>query len=137
LLQKILKTSLVVPHNCKNSNDLINKTQNIYIPDNYDLVSLDVTSLFTNVSINKVLNILERPLMKRPLIQHHTSIPKNEFLEATKFVLKSTYFKFNDKIYKQTYGAPMDSPLFPIVADLTLQNLETLILSELTFTPPF
>jgi len=31
----------------------------------------------------------------------------------------------------------MGSPLSLIVADLTLQNLETHILSELTFTPPF
>jgi len=135
LLQKILKTSSVVPHSCwKNSNVLINKIQNIHIPDNYVLVSLDVTSLFTNVPIDKVLNIID---MKWPLIEHYTSIPKNEFLEATKFVLNSTYFKFNDKIYKQTYGAPMGSPLSPIVADLILQNLETLILGELTFTPPF
>jgi len=105
LLQKILKTSLVVSHSCcKNSNDLINKIQNIYIPDNYDLASLDVTSLFTNVPIDKVLNIFE---MKWPSIEHYTSIPKNEFLEATKFVFNSTYFKFNDKIYKQTYGALM------------------------------
>jgi len=58
------------------------------------------------------------------LIKGHTSLPKNEFLNAVKLVLNSTYFKFNNKIYRQTYGASMGSPLFPIVADLVLQNLE-------------
>jgi len=68
------------------------------------------------------------------LIEGHTSLSKNEFLDAVKLVLNSTYFKFNNEIYKQTYGAPMGSP---IIADLVLQNLEAHTFDKLFFIPPF
>jgi len=69
------------------------------------------------------------------LIECHTSLPKNEFLDAIKLVLNSTYFKFNNKIYRQLYGAPMGSLLSLI--DLALQNLELHMLDKLSFNPPF
>jgi len=31
----------------------------------------------------------------------------------------TTFFSFNNKIYKQAFGAPMGSPLLPIIADYT------------------
>jgi len=133
-LQNALKISLTIPQNCcKNSIDLINKIQDIHIPDDFDLIFLDVTSLFTNVHTNMILNILES---RWNLIEHHTSLPKNEFLDAINMVLNS-YFKFNDKVYKQIYGTPMSSPLSLIVADLALQDLELHTLSKLPFSLPF
>ena len=43
-----------------NSYALIKKLKNIEIPDDYILLSLDVTSLFTNITLEAVLNSLER-----------------------------------------------------------------------------
>jgi len=53
---------------------------------------------------------------------------QQEFLHVIKFVLGSTFFKFNDKIYKQIFGAFMGSLLSPIIADLILQNLKSHLL---------
>jgi len=53
------------------------------------------------------------------------------------FVLEFTYFHFNNRVYKQTYGAPMGSLLSPIVADLIMQHLESSILSDLSYKPNF
>jgi len=64
------------------------------------------------------------------------SYPKKLIL-ATKFVLQSTFFHFNNKYYKQTFGAPMGSPLSPIVADLVLQKLESQTISKLPFKLDF
>lgn len=50
---------------------------------------------------------------------------------AIKFILTSTYFTFNNKIYKQIHGTPMGSPLSPIIADLVMQDLETTTLNTL------
>jgi len=134
-LQRVLKNSLITPQNCcRNSFDLINKIQGTYVPDGFDLISLDVTSLFTNVPVDLILNIIDN---RWNLIEHHTSLPKYEFLGAINMVLNSTYLKFNDKVYKQTYGTPMDSPLSPIVADLALQELELHTLSNLAIPLPF
>jgi len=56
--------------------------------------------------------------------------------KEVEFTLNSTYFMFNGRIYKQTFGAPMGSSLSPI-ADLALQNLESCILKNLPFNPLF
>jgi len=106
----------------------------LYIPDNCILVSLDVISLFTNVPIDSVIEILEE---KWPYIEKHSIIPKEEFLNAINLVLHSTFFTFNNKFYKQTYGAPMGSPLSPIIADLFLQKLENDVLNSLQIKPIF
>jgi len=58
-LQKILRESLPISKSCKNSFDLINELRNIHILDNFGLVSLDVTSLFINVPIDVVLELLD------------------------------------------------------------------------------
>jgi len=88
-----------------------------------------VISLFTNVSIEMVMDILDK---KWSFIEKHSSLLKIEFFKAIKLVLHSTFFTFNNKYYNQTYEAPMWSPLSPIVTDLVLQKLESDILNKFT-----
>jgi len=99
-LKIILQASFPITcNNFKNSVEIVKKLANIHIPDDHDLVSLDVVLLFTNVPIDMVMEILDN---RWNLIESHTKIPKEEFLNAVKFTLNSTYFIFNGKIYKQT-----------------------------------
>jgi len=134
-LQKILQVSLpMASSHINNSLDLIHKLESLYIPENCILVSLDVISLFTNVPIESVMDILEE---KWSFIEKHSNIPKDEFFNAINLVLHSTFFTYNNKFYKQTYGTPMGSPLSPIIADLVLQKLETDVLSDLLVKPIF
>jgi len=107
---------------------------NLHIPDDCCLASFDVVSLFTNVPIDLVVQIVEE---KWPHIEANTSLPLNEFILSIKFVLESTYFHFNNRVYKQTFGGAMGSPLSTMVADLILQKLESSILNELPFKPTF
>jgi len=62
-----------------------------------------------------------------------TKILKQEFINAIKMILDSTFFTFNNKIYKQKFGTSMDSPLSPIIADIVLEDLETMVLNNLSF----
>jgi len=57
------------------------------------------------------------------LISKNCKLPKKEFLGAVKLVLDSSYFFFNDLLYRQKFGSPI-SPLSPIAADLMMQELE-------------
>jgi len=58
------------------------------------------------------------------MIEKNTNIFKEEFIRVIKLILSSTYFIFNNKIYRQTFVSPMGSPLSSIIANLVLQDLE-------------
>ncbi|XP_039312984.1 uncharacterized protein LOC120359472 [Solenopsis invicta] len=59
------------------------------------------------------------------------------FEPAVQFVLTSTFFTFNNKIYKQTFGVPMGSPLSPVIADIVMQDLESKVLNNINVILPF
>jgi len=121
-LQKIISNSLIHDNKqVKNSFELYNSLSGKKICNTHILASLDVISLFTNVPQNLAI---ESILKRWTLIELKTSIPKEDFIEAIKLILSSTFFVFNNKIYRQTFGTPMGSPLSPIIANLVLQDLE-------------
>ncbi|XP_071653840.1 uncharacterized protein [Temnothorax longispinosus] len=118
----------------KNSIDLVEELGNAHVNDGYKLISLDVVSLFTNVPIERVLDSIT---VRWNFISKNCKIPKAEFFIAVRLVLNSTFFIFNGKIYRQTFGVPMGSPLSPMAADIVLQDLETIALATLKYIPPF
>ena len=65
------------------------------------------------------------------LIENNTVLPEDEFILAVQFVMSSTYFTFNNVIYQQTYGTPMGSPLSPVIADIVVQDLESVALNSI------
>ena len=70
-------------------------------------------------------------------ISKEYSLPKNEFLGAIRFVLDSTFFSFDNKIYKQSFGTLMGSPLLPVIADLVMRRLKTVSLISLNLDTLF
>jgi len=52
------------------------------------------------------------------------------------FVLDSTFFKFEQKIYKQNFGTSIGG-LTAVIADLVIQGLEREVLGKLDFRLPF
>jgi len=70
------------------------------------------------------------------MIQVNTAIPKDEFINAVKLIINSTFFQFNNTIYKKIFGTSIGSPLSPIVADIVLQDLEIKALECLSFRIP-
>jgi len=134
-LQEIISDNLE-PNNTsiKNSFECFNLLSGKIINDNDVLISLDVTSLFTNVPLNLALDGLQK---RWPLIESKTNIPKNEFLSAIDLIFSSNFFTFNNVIYKQIFGTPMGSPLSPVIADIVMRDLETTCLQKLKFNPIF
>jgi len=92
------------------------------------LASLNVVSLFSNVPLHLALNSIEK---RWDYISRKTSIPKQEFIIAVKFVLNSTFFAFNNKFYKQKFGTPTGSPLSSNIADIVMQALEEIVILKL------
>lgn len=61
------------------------------------LLSLDAVSLFTNIPTDLTVQSIAN---RWNFIEQNTNIPLDEFITAIKFVLSSTYFTFNNIIYK-------------------------------------
>jgi hypothetical protein len=134
-LHKILFANLPICDSyIKNSTELYKKLSGIHISNNNVLASLDVTSLFTNVPFDLVIEGLKN---RWTYIRDETRIPLSEFLLAIQFVLDSTYFTFGSVIYKQTFGMPMGSPLSPILADIVMQDLEKKAINSLNYELQF
>ena len=104
-----LKNAIPIPKShINNSFELKKKLANITVPDGYIFASLDVCSLFTNISLEDVLDSLDRRIVH---IRNKCKIPFDELREVVDFLYKNTIFIFNKKIYKQIFSSPMGSPL--------------------------
>jgi len=121
LLGTISISTSVSQNHIGNSFELVEKLKNTHIEDEFSLISLDVISLFTNIPIDlAIISLIDR----WDFISISCNIPKDEFLHAVQFVLESTFFSFDNQIYKQNFGIPIGSPLSPIIADIVMQDLE-------------
>jgi len=102
------------------------------IENDFCLISLDVVSLFTNVPTD-----LENILKRWSSISDNCDIPKDEFLGAVRLILDSTFFIFDNQIYKQNFGTPMGSLLSLVIADIVMQDLENAVLETIQFPISF
>ena len=84
--------------------DLINKLNSKIPSYKYNLVSFDVTSLFTKVPINDLLGYLKTELDKNCNI---FSLNTNTIIELIKICVIDSKFTFNNKFYKQKFGLSM------------------------------
>ena len=79
------------------------------------LVSYDVTSLFTNISLHETIGIAIT------LIFNHNpnlNITRKELKKLYLFATSQTHFIFNSKFYNQIDGVAMGSPLAPVLANI-------------------
>jgi len=130
-LHEILNCSIKKPaSNIKDSWSFVRKINKITIYSDEILMSLDVTSLFTNIPKELVMRGIRSRWND---IKKATKMSETQFLNAIELVLSSTCFKFDGKFYEQTYGSPMGSPLSPILADIIMDDLENNCLADLDF----
>lgn len=66
-------------------------------------------------------------------IKTHTKILKTAFTNLLKNCVKANFFSFNDVMYHQVHGMPMDSPLSPVLADLIMEKLLDFVIPLLSF----
>lgn len=87
-LHDILFKNLPNPNShIENSFALTKKLNNMFLDDHYELISLDVVSLFTNVPLELVTSGIAK---RWHFIKNNTSIPYNEFLISLKLIILLT-----------------------------------------------
>ena len=95
----------------------------------YRFASFDVESLFTSVLLSKTINIiLDRKYNKKLL---KTNIKKRAMKKLLKDCCTKNTFSFNNTIYEQIDGVSMGSCLGPVLANIVMTELETVIVDKL------
>ena len=107
--------------------------QNLDIDPNVFMCSFDVSSLFTNVSLDETINICLEALYDNSDLQ--PLIPKDVFVELMKSATPSVDFSFNKTMYKQTDGVAMGSPHGSAMASIFVGYYEEKLFSQ-TQKPP-
>ena len=84
--------------------------------------SLDVDSVFTNISLKETISICTSLIYKN--VDVIEGINKSAFENLLSLATQESYFMFNDILYKQKDGVAMGSPLGPTMANVFLSFYE-------------
>lgn len=123
VLSKIGKANWCI----KNSYDFVRLINGLTIPNGYGMHSFDVVSLFTNIPTDLVISTVDSRWHE---ICSHTTIPKQEFIEMLNLCQNNSYFLSGGNFYHQITGVPMGSPMSPIVAELAMDHILDLAITE-------
>ena len=124
-LAKILKPLVgMSSHNVQNTRNIVEHIKDVRLRQGECIISYDVTTLFTFVPIQPVLNIFQQRLAKEKDLQKKTCMTIKQIISLLEFCLNSTSFVFQGQYYQQMEGAAMGSPLSPIVANIFMENFE-------------
>ena len=121
-LAKLLTPLTKSDQNIDSTKDFIDKLKTMRISEGYKMVSLDVVSLFTSVPLDYTINLILDKVFKDKLVK--TKLSRAELKELLELCTKKMHFSFNNKVYKQTNGVAMGSPLGPVIANIFMVHLE-------------
>ena len=108
----------------KNSFEFVELISSINIGKSELQVSFDVVSLFTSVPLKTAKIIVANRVRDDCILGGRTSLTVPELMEALDICLQSSFFVYNNFIYKQIFGCPMDSPLSAIIANMVMEEIE-------------
>ena len=118
----------------KDTTHFLNKLEHLeQLPQNAFLVTLDVSSLYTNIPHNEGIDAYRHFLNTRD--RNASSISTETLCDLLRMILTMNNFSFNDKHYLQTHGTAMGTRMAPSYANLFLAKFEMDALSRAPFQP--
>ena len=97
------------------------------------LVTIDVSSLYTNIIHEEGLDAMEQWM-----IANNTSLQRANLIKTLgNLVLKNNYFEFNGNLYLQKQGTAMGTRMAPNYAIIYMHKIETELLQKTTLKPSF
>ena len=113
---KIQPLMLKLPTFLRDTTDLLNHLNEIKPTPNTRIISLDVTSLYTN--------ILQRLGINSIRTVGAALYPNVDYNTAAQLVLENNIFKFNGDHYIQTQGTAMGTWMTPVYANIFMYTIE-------------
>ncbi|XP_074037086.1 uncharacterized protein [Leptinotarsa decemlineata] len=114
----------------KNSRHFVELLGSIEVTQENKLISFDVESLYTNVPVEEVLQIIQRKLSEDGNLKERTNLPIEVIMELLGCCVRNCYFQLKDEFFTQDEGLPMGSPLSPVIANIYMEWFETLAIQE-------
>ena len=100
-------------------------------PTNTFLVTMDVTSLYTNIPHPELEEAIVEAVNQNP---DPLRPPLNLILQAMRHVLRNNVFEFNGQVYRQVCGTAMGTPMAPTAANLFMAKFEESLLTKCPWT---
>ena len=110
----------------KDTTDLINFIDRIKLPNSAILVSMDVTSLYTNIPQRKGITTVCHAY--KEFHQGSPPVPTRFLGEMLSLILQENSFQFNGKDYLQTHGTAMGTKMAVAFANIFMAKIEKEIL---------
>ena len=98
-----------------------------------NLVSYDAASLFTNIPLQKTIDIAINLIFNS---NPNLNITRKELKKLFLFATSQTYFIFNSKFYNQIDGVAMGSSLAPVLANIFIGFHESKWLNQYNLNKP-
>ena len=126
------KTLSTIPSYIKDTKAFINIIENLRIPHNALLVTVDVVGLY--------LNIPQKEGIERVIKYHYDKfpdevVPKNHLRAFMQTILKHNIFHFAGKMFKQIKGTAMGTKFAPSFANIFMASVEEDFLGNYPQTP--
>ena len=125
LLQPIAQTQLSY---IKDTTDFINFLEKTKIGQDTILVSMDVSSLYTNIPQEEGMNIVCKAYEK--FHKHNTPIPTHYLREMLGLILNENSFQFNGENFLQTHGTAMGTKMAVSFANIFMAEIETKLIQQ-------
>ena len=113
----------------ESTKEFINRIKGTKAPEGYVMISFDVVSLFTNVPLQRTIDIILHKIYTEKKIT--TKIPRNKMKELLLLCTQEVPFTFNGESYMQVDGVMMGSPLGALFANIFMCELENTIIPQL------
>ena len=140
-LTKILQRYTgITPSFVKDSKSFSDHLRTVKISGEEELVSFDVSALFTSIPVPTALDVINRLFTEHiedpeakdkygcSFRRNTIGLEKDEVMSLLKLVLENCVFTFQDRFYKQLHGAAMGSPCSPVVANIYMEYFENMAL---------
>ena len=126
------KTNILAPLpnslNIKNTHELLKNLKDTPILPHYNLASLDITNLYSNIPVKETKTILDNILTNN----RTETQTQHELLRWFDIITGQNYFAHKKQIAVQHDGLPMGAPSSGLIAEIFLQHIEHLHLPHLT-----
>lgn len=104
----------------KDTYDFVEKIRGQKIPKNAILCTGDVSSLYTNMKIDRILTTTKLALENSPL----SGRPDKHLLSLLEITLRNNDFTFNNEYFLQICGTAMGKTYAPALADIYLEEFD-------------